>query len=97
MRAIPFTARAKVPDGVLFRERFVVAAAGVAGFAWLAVVGWGGYAGLRNTTPGLDYLAVGIALLPLAVLVSLGKAGVLRRWAVAWRGVAGTADEQSPW
>lgn len=73
--------------GLFLREQVATAAGGVVGVVWVCVSGWGVYAALRARVPGLDFLVVGLALLPLAVLVSLGKSGVLRRWAVAWRGV----------
>jgi hypothetical protein len=49
------------------------------------VAGWRGYRVLREEVAGLDYLALSLVLLPVAVLVSLGRAGVLRRWVAAWR------------
>lgn len=54
-------------------------------------VGWGGpfvwrlYARLRADVAGLDYLLLGLVFLPIAVLVSLGKAGVLGRWFESWQ------------
>jgi hypothetical protein len=71
--------------------RLAVGAAPAAG--WLGFVVWRGYRGLREEVAGLDYLVAGLLLLPVAVLVSLGKAGVLDRWASAWRGRTPTPTE----
>jgi hypothetical protein len=64
--------------------RCVLGGAGPA--AWLGVIAWRAYCALRTDVAGLDYLAGGLALLPIAVLVSLAKAGVLARWASADNG-----------
>jgi hypothetical protein len=53
--------------------------------AWVAIEGWRGYRLLRAEVAGLDYLVVGLLLFPIAVLISLGKAGVLNRWFETWR------------
>ena len=81
-RAGPLAAVAafQVALGLRRREAWRVVAGGVVPAGWAALAGWRGYAGLRGRVPGLDYLAAGLALLPLAVLVSLAKAGVLGRW-----------------
>jgi hypothetical protein len=54
---------------------------------WLAGVGWRGYRALRQVVEGLDQMALSLALFAVAVLISLGKAGVLSRWLAA-RGLA---------
>jgi hypothetical protein len=46
--------------------------------SWIAVIGCRGYVLLRRGISGLDYIAVGIALLGLAVLTSMAKGGVLQ-------------------
>ena len=51
---------------------------------WVGLIAWRGYRELREVVPGLDYLVVSLVLLPLAVLISLGKGGVLSRWADRW-------------
>jgi hypothetical protein len=53
----------------------------VAGGLGSVVVRW--YRSLREQIPGLDFLVLGLVLLPIAVLVSLGKAGILSRWVAA--------------
>lgn len=72
--------------GVLLRYRVSLAAAGVAVASGLVLVTWRGYRELRQEVAGLDFLVLSLALLPVAVLVSLGKAGVLGRWVERWRG-----------
>jgi hypothetical protein len=51
--------------------------------AWLAATGARGYGSLRQVVAGLDYLALSLALFALALLVSLGKSGILSRWLAA--------------
>lgn len=66
--------------GLLRREWWrLVAVAGV-GAAWLTGAAWRLYVVLRAEVAGLDYLILGLLLFPVAVLISLGKAGVLARW-----------------
>jgi hypothetical protein len=47
---------------------------------WLFTWGWTAYQYVRTSLKGFDYLASGMAFFAVAVLVSLAKAGVLRRW-----------------
>ncbi|HJZ57755.1 MAG TPA: hypothetical protein VKE74_22540, partial [Gemmataceae bacterium] len=58
------------------------------------------YARLRDEVAGLDYLVLSLVLLPVAVLISLEKAGLVSRWIALWRGrVRGRpegASENSP-
>ena len=44
---------------------------------WLAVMGCRGYVSLRRAVAGLDYIAIGMVLLGLAILTSMAKGGVL--------------------
>ena len=44
---------------------------------WLAVMGYRGYLSLRRAVVGLDYIAIGMLLLGLAILTSMAKGGVL--------------------
>jgi hypothetical protein len=44
---------------------------------WLAVLGCRGYVSLRRAVAGLDYIAIGMVLLGLAILTSMAKGGVL--------------------
>jgi hypothetical protein len=46
---------------------------------WLAGAAWWAYRALRQVVAGLDYIMLSLALFALAVLVSLAKAGALRR------------------
>jgi hypothetical protein len=54
--------------------------------AWAVPAGSQVYRALREEIVGLDYLVVGLLLLPVAVLISLGKSGVLSRWVARWTG-----------
>jgi hypothetical protein len=65
---------------LLLRDRRPLAAAALAGIAWLAAVTWRGYEALLAIIPGLNHIALSLALFAVAVIVSLGKAGVLSRW-----------------
>jgi hypothetical protein len=65
--------------GALLRQRPWLVAAALALVAWAAGAGWRGYLLLRQTVVGLDHMAIGLALFGLAVLISLGKAGVFSR------------------
>ena len=71
--------------GLWRREAWRWGLLGGAPAAWVAIEGWRGYRLLRAEVAGLDYLVVGLLLFPIAVLISLGKAGVLNRWLEAWR------------
>lgn len=46
--------------------------------AWSAA--WKSYLSLRAEVAGLDYLLASLILLPVALVVSLAKAGLLARW-----------------
>ena len=52
---------------------------------WCSVMLGRGYRELRQEVVGLDYLAVSLILLPVAVLISLGKGSALARQAAAAR------------
>ncbi|MCI0704983.1 MAG: hypothetical protein L0241_28315 [Planctomycetia bacterium] len=53
---------------------------------WVGTVAWRGYRTLREEVVGLDYLLLGLVLLPVAVLISLANGGVLSRWVARWTG-----------
>jgi hypothetical protein len=65
--------------GALLRHRLSLVVAGFIGFCALVAAGWRGYVWLRTFVVGLDLLAVSLFFFALAVLISLGKAGFLRR------------------
>jgi hypothetical protein len=65
--------------GLLLRHRPSIAVAGLVVVCWLATAGWQGYRLLRQLVLGLDYIVVSLALFALAVLISLGKSGLLNR------------------
>jgi hypothetical protein len=53
--------------------------------AWSAATGWQIYRHIRQLVVGLDYLVLSLCVFPLAIAISLGKAGILSRWLKAWR------------
>jgi hypothetical protein len=61
------------------RRAWIPRLAGLVVACWLGAVSWEGYWTLRQIVQGLDYLALSLALFAVAVLVSLGKAGLLSR------------------
>jgi hypothetical protein len=91
--------------GLGLRYRPAPVAAGAVLLCWVVVAGWGAYGALRQVVPGLDHIAASLGLFGLAVLVSLGKAGVLPRWLGRWwgeqpilagTGIAPAAPEGAP-
>ena len=60
----------------------------VVAIGWAGTIAWRGYRALRADIPGLDFLVLGVVLLPVAVFVSLARAGVLSRWIERWTGRA---------
>jgi hypothetical protein len=73
--------------GLWRREAWRWGLAGGMPAVWVGLEGWRMYLAARAVMAGLDQLVAGLLLLPLAVLVSLGKAGVLGRWVRGWRGL----------
>jgi hypothetical protein len=69
--------------GRLVGHRFSLAIAVVVLACWMGVSGWSGYCWLRQIVAGLDHIALSLALFALAILVSMGKSGVLSRWLAA--------------
>ncbi len=61
-------------------ERMRLVIASIAGIVWLGELAWRGYRELRELVAGLDFIVLSLVLLPIAVLVSLTRAGVLSRW-----------------
>lgn len=61
------------------RDWWRLALGGAGLVAWLCVLAWRAYRALREEVPGLDYIVLGLLLLPLAVLVSLQKGGAFDR------------------
>jgi hypothetical protein len=87
----PFLAGAvalQVVVGLIRRDAVRLAVGAAAVTAWGGTVAWRGYRELREQVAGLDYLAAGLLLLPVAVLISLGKGGVLVRRSTTARGGA---------
>ncbi len=73
--------------GLWRREAWRWGLAGGAPTVWVGLEGWRLYLTARAAMAGLDYLVAGLLLFPAAVLVSLGKAGVVGRWVRTWRGL----------
>lgn len=72
--------------GLLLGHRPSLGAAALAVAGWVGAVGWRGYLSLRETVAGLDQIALSLALFAVAVLISLGKSGMLSRWLTARAG-----------
>jgi hypothetical protein len=70
--------------GFLLRHRPLLVIAGLSAGCSLVAVCCRGYGALRQVVMGLDYIAVSLILFGLALLISLGKAGALPSWVVAW-------------
>jgi hypothetical protein len=66
--------------GLLVGSRAYLAAAALGLGGWLALAGLRGYLYARQFVAGLDRIAWGMAFFLLATLISLAKAGLLRRW-----------------
>jgi hypothetical protein len=69
--------------GLLLRDRPARIAAALALAGWSVAALLQGYIYLRRFVSGLDVITASLVLFAVAVLVSLGKAGVLARWAAA--------------
>jgi hypothetical protein len=65
--------------GRLLGHPFSVAVALLVVACFVARAAWWGYFAARQVVVGLDQIAISMALFALAVLISLGKAGLLRR------------------
>jgi hypothetical protein len=66
--------------GLLLSHRTTWSVAALVLLGTLALASWWGYFALRQVVPGLDFLTLSLALFALALLVSLGKSGLLSRW-----------------
>jgi hypothetical protein len=64
--------------GFVLRHRYSFLSAALIVACWLAIMGGRGYVSLRGAVVGLDYIAIGMVLLALAVLTSMAKGGALR-------------------
>lgn len=67
--------------GLLRRDGWRIAVGAAACSWWVASSLARGYRELREVVPGLDYMTLGLALLPVAVVISLGKGALARRMA----------------
>lgn len=85
--------------GFWLRHRPSYWVAGLLGVGWLFGASWRGYLSARQAVSGLDHIALSLVLFAVAVLVSLGKAGLLSRWLGNERGnepPAGGQGEAQP-
>ena len=71
--------------GLRLGHRPSLAAAALLLTGWLIASGCWSYRSLRQMIVGLEYLLLSLAVFALAVLISLGKSGVLARWLTARR------------
>jgi hypothetical protein len=65
--------------GRLLGHRPSVALAGAVVVCWLVRTSWWAYVALRQVVAGLDQIVLSMALFVVAVLISLGKSGLLTR------------------
>jgi hypothetical protein len=72
--------------GLMLHHRPSLVVAGLLGAFWLGAAGVRGYRSLRTVVAGLDAIALSLALFALALVISLGKSGLLSRWLGAWPG-----------
>jgi len=71
-------------------DKWRLAVGATAAVGWVGTVAWRTYREVREETAGLDYILLGLVLLPVAVLISLVKGGVLSRWVERWTGRTST-------
>jgi hypothetical protein len=73
--------------GFVLSHRYSILSALLILSGWVAVMGCRGYVSLRRAVTGLDYIAIGMVLLGLAVLTSMAKGGAIP-WGPGARGKA---------
>lgn len=78
--------------GWLLRHGWSLALSALVVACWLAAAGWGAHRYLRQFIPGLDYIALSLGVLGLAIAVSLGKSAARSRWLAAGIGKGGTTS-----
>lgn len=66
--------------GHLLRDSWILVMATIILGYWVFKFGWMFYRSIRGTIKGFDYLVAGLAFFVVAVLISLGKSGMLSRW-----------------
>lgn len=66
--------------GHLLRDSWIVAMAAIVLGYWVLKFGWMLFRSVRGMIRGFDYLVAGLAFFLVAVLVSLGKSGMMSRW-----------------
>ncbi len=88
--------------GQLLHDSFsLMLAAALLGY-WVLLFGWTAYRTLRLKIQGFDQIVCGLGFFAVAVLVSLGKAGVLTRWIESrwgpqsWLRASGQRGELAP-
>ncbi len=91
--------------GLTLWHRTSQVSAGALAVIWLFAAGWRTYGSMRQRLAGLDHLALSLALFVLALLISLGKSGILSRWlrilhgwlAAWWGGLPPLESRQRSW
>jgi hypothetical protein len=71
--------------GIVLKKRGMIVIAGLIAACWFASAGWRGYRLVRTAVAGFDYLAAGLALFVLAIIVSLSKSASRNRGLAARR------------
>jgi hypothetical protein len=71
---------------LVLRDRHSLAAPVLAGIGWLSEAAWHGYESLQAIIPGLNLIAISLAFFAVAIIISLGKAGLLSKWVERWYG-----------
>lgn len=66
--------------GHLVRDPWILAMAAIILGFWVFKFGWLLYRSIRGIIRGFDYLVAGLTFFAVAVVVSLGKSGILSRW-----------------
>jgi hypothetical protein len=66
--------------GHFLRDSWIMAMATIVLGYWLFKFGWMLYRSVRGLIRGFDYLVAGLAFFVVAVLISLGKSGMMSRW-----------------
>jgi hypothetical protein len=66
--------------GQVLRDSYTLVIATLILGYWVFKFGWTAYRAVRTSFKGLDYIVSGLGFFMVALLVSLGKAGVITRW-----------------
>jgi hypothetical protein len=70
--------------GLLVRDKRCFGPAAASGTGWLIGFAWRGFTALRQVVAGLNLIGLSLAFFVVALLISLAKAGALKRWLDPW-------------